>query len=269
MFWSQDASLEKGPQEKHIFCSIYTLLHNKLPRQSPLHPETWWYMAPQPDLHTIYRVLRCKTVNQTGNFVCSFCDLCLESGRPSSLENTRTNIAQAVSQRANSTASDWKDTTTSCGPLLLQTHLKYPHADKPPSHRGGTGNSYWSLQITRASPVSVKAETSASFQGKEREKPFILNSFLWKPSSKLPFIIKKNLEPCSHVCGSFAKDVTAVGWTLEPRLWRTPESQHSFSISFLRWMEPRLFGYPAGHLEWWGQIPQVPPGSCEVEGLYF
>lgn len=123
-----------------------------------------------------------------------------------------------------STTSDWKDRKwcdNSCGPLQLQTHLKYSHADKPQMHTGGTGNGYWSLQITRVTPVSAKAETSGSFQ--ETELALILNTFMWKPGSKLPFIIK-TLQPCLHACGSFSKDVTPVCWTLEMRLWTTPSA---------------------------------------------
>lgn len=80
--------------------------------------------------------------------------------------------AQSFSTRC--TASDGKDRRwgdTSCGPRLLQTHLKYSHADKAQTHTGGTGNIYC-LKITRVSPVGGKAETSGSL----RETELALNS---------------------------------------------------------------------------------------------
>lgn len=127
-------------------------------RQSPLYsasaPFTW-----------VSGVILCSK-QQT--FAISLICVCSLAGRVAC--GTAEQTARAFGRSAHSTASDWKDgkwCENSCGPLLLQTHLKESHADKPQMHTGGTGNSYCRLQITR---VSMKAETSGSFQERENER---------------------------------------------------------------------------------------------------
>lgn len=95
----------------------------------------------------------------------------------------------------------------------------------------------------------MKAETSGSFQ--ERELAKLKITFHHKKIWNLVYM-REHLVKLSH---RFVETHDKI-----PEL---------FSVTFLRWMGSRLFGYPAGHLEWRGQIPQAALGSCEVEGLYF
>lgn len=101
---------------------------------------------------------------------CAVSVICVRSPPIRAACGTPQQIYVAQSFSARCTASDGKDRRwgdASCGPRLLQTHLKYSHADKAQTHTGGTGNIYWSLKITRVSPVGGTAETLGSLQETE------------------------------------------------------------------------------------------------------